>query len=482
MKPSELMKFQNKQIRVLHFTWIAFFISFFTWFNMAPLATTMVESVGWLTDDHLAALAIINVALTVPARIVVGMLLDKYGPRIVFSALLIIMAFPTFVFAFGNSWMQLFVSRLVLSGIGASFVIGIRIISEWFPPKKVGFAEGFYAGFGNFGSAAAAVLLPWIAIQIIGGDNGWRYAIAYTGVICLIYGIIYFFIVTDTPEGKKFLRSEKIAAMQVSSWSDLIQLIVWTIPLVGVLGLLAWRLKNLNFIPQNTLYVIYVVLLIVLTYQIIQILRVNIPLLRSKETKSGGYRFKNVAALNTTYFANFGAELAIVSMLPTFFLTTFSLTPTTAGLIASSFAFVNLFARPLGGWISDHVRSRKLIMLSYMLGISIGLLGMAFINSSWPIVLAVTITVLTSMFIQGAEGATFAVIPFIKRKMTGQISGMAGAYGNVGAVVYLTLLTFVTPRQFFIILSVGALLSFLYCMFALEEPKDSHGDEYSAET
>ena len=60
----ELLDFGKERIRVLHFTWIAFFITFYVWFNMAPLATTMLKNVGWLTREHLKVLAISNVALT----------------------------------------------------------------------------------------------------------------------------------------------------------------------------------------------------------------------------------------------------------------------------------------------------------------------------------------------------------------------------------------------------------------------------------
>ncbi|MDG5789161.1 MFS transporter [Evansella sp. AB-P1] len=478
MSVKELFQFKNQRTKTLHLTWAAFFVSFFAWFNMAPLAGSMVESVGWLTNDHIAALAILNVALTIPARIIIGMVLDKYGPRRVFSILLVVMAIPTFMFAFGNTWMQLFISRLLLSSIGASFVVGIRMVSEWFPPKNVGFAEGFYAGWGNFGSAVAAIVLPWMAITLFGGDDGWRYAIAFSGVACVIYGVIYWFSVSDTPEGKTYTKPRKIAAMEVSSYKDMIQLILWTIPLVGALGLLSWRLQNLNFLSINAMYSIFIILFITLIYQIIQILRVNMPILRKGVPEDDKYKFKNVAALNTTYFANFGAELAIVSMLPLFFLTTFDLSVTAAGLIASSFAFVNLFARPLGGWFSDRMKNRKKVMLIYMFGIGIGLIGMGMIDSGWPVALAIAITVLTSIFIQGAEGATFAVIPLIKKRITGQISGMAGAYGNVGAVVYLTIFTLVTPQTFFFILAAGALGSFLFCWIFMDEPRGAHSEEY----
>ena len=117
-------------------------------------------------------------------------------------------------------------------------------------------------------------------------------------------------------------------------------------------------------------------------------------------------------------------------------------------------------------------------MTIYMIGIAIGFLAMGLISSAWPIVLATIITIACSMFVQGAEGATFGVIPMIKRRITGQIAGMAGAYGNVGAVFYLFLYTFVTPSQFFFIIAGGAFVSFLTCLILLKEPEGSFAEEY----
>ncbi len=117
-------------------------------------------------------------------------------------------------------------------------------------------------------------------------------------------------------------------------------------------------------------------------------------------------------------------------------------------------------------------------MLAYMLGIAVGFFLMGLMNASWPLIVAVAITVACSMFVQGAEGATFGIIPSIKRRVTGQISGMAGAYGNVGAVCYLTLYTFVTPSQFFMVIAAGAFVSFGLCLLWLKEPEGAFSDEY----
>jgi MFS transporter, NNP family, nitrate/nitrite transporter len=210
----------------------------------------------------------------------------------------------------------------------------------------------------------------------------------------------------------------------------------------------------------------------------VQILRVNLPILKKGVPHDDRYPFRSVAALNATYFANFGAELAVVSMLPMFFELTWSISATAAGLIAASFAFMNLFARPMGGLVSDRFGNRRFVMLAYMFGIGIGFVLMGLLDSNWPLAVAIVVTMFCSFFVQGAEGATFGIIPSIKRRVTGQISGMAGAYGNVGAVFYLFIYTFVTPSQFFFIIGAGAFVSWLICLAWLKEPEGGFGEEY----
>lgn len=514
----KLFDFSKEPIRVLHFTWIAFFLTFYVWFNMAPLATTMLDSIDWLTKSHIKVLMICNVALTIPARIVVGAMIDKYGPRRVFSGLMVIMGIPAIFFAFGNSFIQLMVARLILGSIGAGFVIGIKMVANWFPAKMVGRAEGLYAGWGNFGSAAAAGSLPFFTIHLMDkwlgfGDDSWRWTLFLNALICMIYGVIYWFLVKDNPPGKKQVMAKKTEPMMVTSYKDLIQYILWSFPLVGAMGVLAWKIQTVqivtdglshNLYSENVLYIIYGVLALLYVGHVIKTLQVNLPYLKAGVPEKDKYSWGSVAALNSTYFANFGAELAVVSMLPMFFESVFAplmndagekiMTAEMAGLVAGSFAFVNLVARPLGGLLSDMMSSRKRTMLIYMIGIAIGFFGMALIgkydavvegeqtivpmfDGMWWLVVSVIITIGCSFFVQGAEGATFAVIPMVNKKMTGQIAGMAGAYGNVGAVIYLVIFSLVDAKTFFYIVAAGAALSFIFCWLMLEEPKDAHGED-----
>lgn len=351
----------------------------------------------------------------------------------------------------------------------------------------VGRAEGFYAGWGNFGSAWAAMTLPWIANDLLGGEHGWRWALALNGFVSLGYGIAFLFLVKDMPEGKAFVGVKRTQPMLLSNKFDLWHYLLWSFPLMAAMGLLAWRASSVKIggpesepvLSHDMLWGIYIVLGLAFVAHVVKTLQVNLPHLKAGVPDDLKLHFNSVAALNTTYFANFGAELAVVSMLPAFFESTFTMTSTAAGLVASSFAFVNLFARPLGGLISDALPNRKGVMIIYMVGIALGFLGMAYINASWPVWIAVLLTIACSVFVQGAEGATFAIIPMINRRMTGQVAGMAGAYGNVGAVFYLVLLSLpgVDSKDFFLYLAAGAAISVVACWIFLKEPKGSHADE-----
>ena len=189
-----------------------------------------------LSDQEVAALLILNVALTIPARVVIGMLVDKLGPRLMFSLLLAVSGVLCIPFALATDYTGLALARFFLAIAGAGFVVGIRMIGEWFPAKETGLAQGIYAGFGNFGSAAAAVTLPSLALYF-GGDNGWRYALLVTGAIAIIYAGIYYLSVSNTPKGSTYFSPKKIGALEVTSRGDFVLYALMQAPLVLALAL-----------------------------------------------------------------------------------------------------------------------------------------------------------------------------------------------------------------------------------------------------
>ncbi|MCK5717664.1 MAG: MFS transporter [Thiomargarita sp.] len=485
-----LFDLKSERIRTLHFTWFAFFLSFYIWFNAAPLMVYIKDALG-LTSEQIKVLMILNVSLTIPARVAVGMLVDKLGPRILYSVLLSISGVLCILFAMTDSFQQMAMMRFLLGFVGAGFVIGIRMISEWFPHKQLGLAEGIYGGWGNFGSAGAAITLPTVAVIFmnifeLGPDEVWRYTLGISGVVAIIYSFIFYAAVRDTPKGSTYFKPNKTGAMEVTSPGDFVLYLVMNIPLYLALAVLTWKLglidassdgSKIPLLAETTTYMIYTFLFVVYMYQAYHVYRINKHIFTEPVPEIHRYKFKQVAILNLSYFCTFGSELAVVSMLPLFYYQMYNpqelstgMSIATASLIASSFAFVNLIARPVGGFFSDTF-GRKQALIILLGGLSIGYFLMSLITAEWWIPAAIAVTMFCSFFVMGGEGAVFSVVPLIKRRMTGQIAGMTGAFGNVGAVTFLTLFTFYDTSTFFLIIGATALVVMVIIALFFENPK-----------
>lgn len=464
-----LLDFKNGSVRTLHLAWLAFFMSFVLWFGHAPLLA-YIKAEFALGDDQIKALLILNVAITIPARILVGALVDKFGPKHIYSGLLALGGALCIAFAWAQDYTQLAITRFLLGFVGAGFVVGIRLVSEWFPARQVGLAEGLYAGWGKFGSALSSALLPLLATAV-GAQYGWRVALTVGGVLAIAYALVFFRQVHNTPQGSAYFKPKKSGALEVSSWSDLILYFVLTVPMYLALALLVWRLSpsNLGLLPELWCYVCYGLIAALATIQCRQIWRVNAEPLRVGVPEVQRYAFKQVAILSLSYAASFGSEIALMSMLPLFFMATFKLSAVQAGLMAAVFVVANLVGPAVGGLMSDRIGRRRALSIQ-LAGVVGGYVLMSQINSAWPLWLAVAATLLCSLFVQAGNGGVYAMLPLVKRRLTGQITGMVGAYGNVGSVVFLAVLTLVEPATFFLVIAGTALAVFGVVLF-LDEPK-----------
>jgi NNP family nitrate/nitrite transporter-like MFS transporter len=100
---------------------------------------------------------------------------------------------------------------------------------------------------------------------------------------------------------------------------------------------------------------------------------------------------------------------------------------------------MNLFARGLGGFISD-LCNRYIGMRGRIVAQTVMLLGegaMVLVFASTKTLAAAIVTlVIFSLFVQAAEGTSFGIVPYVDPPSTGSISGIVGAGGNVGAVCF----------------------------------------------
>jgi NNP family nitrate/nitrite transporter-like MFS transporter len=138
-----------------------------------------------------------------------------------------------------------------------------------------------------------------------------------------------------------------------------------------------------------------------------------------------------------TYAACFGVEVFIHNIAAIYYVDHFQLSLKAAGIAAGSFGLLALFARALGGWLSDKVAARRgldirsTLLFVLIAGEGIGLYWFAHAES---VALAVVAMLIFGLFTHMACGATYALVPFIDRKALGGVAGVIGAGGNVGAV------------------------------------------------
>lgn len=374
-----LLSFKAPYMRSFHITWMAFFLCFFGWFGVAPLMAVVREELH-LTKSQIGNIIISSVMITIFARLLIGWLCDRIGPRITYSLLLLFGSLPVMLIGLSYDYTSFLIFRLMIGVIGASFVITQYHTSVMFAPNVVGTANATSAGWGNLGGGVTQMVMPLIFGVFISfgflDAQAWRYSMVIPGIALFIMAFVYYFFTQDTPEG---------------NFSDL---------------------------------------------------KKNNPAFRAKTKESGGaflaaakdYR---VWGLFLIYGACFGVELTINNIAALYFKDHFTLDVKTAGLIAGLFGLMNIFARSLGGFAGDKAGIRwGLKGRVYFLFIVLFLEGLSLMLFSRISVLPLAIgsMVVFSLFVQMAEGATFSVVPFVNKKAVGTISGIVGAGGNAGAV------------------------------------------------
>jgi NNP family nitrate/nitrite transporter-like MFS transporter len=364
-------------MRAFHMSWFAFFLCFFAWFGIAPLMKVVREELQ-LTPAQVGNTIIASVAVTVLARLFIGWLCDRIGPRLAYTGLLLVGSLPVLGIALAQSYESFLFFRLAISIIGASFVITQYHTSVMFAPNCVGTANATTAGWGNLGGGVTQMLMPLIfaAVMALGIAEfwSWRISMLLAGALCMVTGIAYYRFTQDTPDGNyKDLRA-------------------------------AGKLPHAKHVKGSFL------------------------------TACKDLR---VWALFVIYGACFGIELTINNVAALYFTDYFELSLTTAGVVAGLFGLMNVFARTLGGIFGDKAGMRwglrgRVNWLFAALFCE-GIFLMLFSRMS-VLPMAIASLILFSLFVQMSEGATFSVVPFINKKCLGSVAGIVGAGGNAGAV------------------------------------------------
>jgi NNP family nitrate/nitrite transporter-like MFS transporter len=356
---------------------------FFAWFGIVPFMPDVVRDLS-LTPDQKWNSIILAVSGTVFARLLIGKLCDKYGPRLCYTWLLMLGAIPVVLCGLVQTPTQFLVCRLFIGFIGASFVITQVHTSLMFAPNIVGTANATSAGWGNLGGGANRLGMPIIAAAVVAfgvaEGEAWRYSMVIAGAVCFLMGIVYYFFTQDTPEGN--FKDLKAAGIKIEKKKD--------------------QVGFGTVLKDYRTWILFIV-----------------------------------------YAACFGIELTVYGTMDDYLQNTFQLERATAGNIVLSFALMNIFARTLGGFFGDKFGKLKglrgrVLFLAGILAVQ-GIMLMTF-STTTSIIVGIIFLILFSLSVQMAEGATFSVVPFINKKAIGSVSGIVGAGGNVGAFLAAMLL------------------------------------------
>ena len=373
----QLFSFSTIPMKTFHLTWFAFFLCFFGWFGIAPLMAVVREDLG-LSKEQIGNTIIASVAITVFARLAIGWLCDKIGPRRAYTWLLALGSIPVMTIGLADSYETFLLFRLAIGAIGASFVITQYHTSVMFAPNTVGTANATTAGWGNLGGGVTQMVMPlmFTGVMTFVADQalGWRVAMVFPGIALLATSLLYWKLTEDSPDGSyKNLRQDgKMAASSTVEGAFL---------------------KACTDHRVWTLFVIY--------------------------------------------GACFGVELTINNIAALYFHDYFGLGLAAAGAVAGLFGLMNIFARTMGGILGDKWGLRwGLRGRVWFLGGILFLEGLALMLFSQQTVLPIAIgtLILFSLCVQMSEGATYSVVPFINKKALGAVAGIVGAGGNAGAV------------------------------------------------
>jgi MFS transporter, NNP family, nitrate/nitrite transporter len=136
----------NRHRRAFHCSWVSFFCAFFIWFSITPLQSEIQTSLGLSATDLWTA-SIVGVGGTIFMRFLLGPLCDKYGSRILMSAVLCVAAIPTAMTGLVNSAAGLAVLRLFIGIAGGSFVMCQYWTTRFFTKDIVGTANAIVGGW-----------------------------------------------------------------------------------------------------------------------------------------------------------------------------------------------------------------------------------------------------------------------------------------------------------------------------------------------
>lgn len=171
---------RKQRLSILTLSTLGFTLMFAVWLMFGVLGIPIRKEFG-LSDvqlSWLSAVAILNGSIW---RLLAGILTDRYGGKVVFTAMLLFTAIPAYLVSQAGSFESLLLYAFLVGFAGNAFSVGIAWNAAWFPREQQGFALGVF-GAGNVGASVTKFIGPAIIASVpvsgyLGGliPGGWRF-------------------------------------------------------------------------------------------------------------------------------------------------------------------------------------------------------------------------------------------------------------------------------------------------------------------
>jgi NNP family nitrate/nitrite transporter-like MFS transporter len=391
-----------------------------------------------ITKQEIWISSILAIASSGLTRLITGPLNDKFGARWIMCTTLVMTGIPTGLAGlFVHSASALYWTRFAIGFAGSAFVSCQSWTSKMFAVEIAGTANALAAGWGNLGGGVAqivmgAVLYPLFR-KIYGGDSSdplveqqaselaWRTILVFPALMCFAMAFAVVRYSDDTPKGN-VARLRREGKLQPVSAIDSLRK-----------GASSW----------------------------------------------------NTWILFIHYGLCFGTEITMTQAVSLYFKEEFGQSTASSAAIASVIGLMDLFARGLGGLASDlsNVKAgmRGRLWTQAIILLLEGALMMAF-SRARTLVGAICGMILFSLFVQAAEGSTFAIVPYVDCSVTGSIAGIVGAGGNIGGICMSVMCLELEYRQAFLWMGAFAMMSsLLTCLLFVPGHRGLLGGEDSLE-
>ncbi|KAL0260685.1 hypothetical protein SLS55_004375 [Diplodia seriata] len=447
--------------RVFFFAWFGFMIAFWSWYAFPPLLSDIIKKDLGLSQAEIANSNIVALVATLIVRLIAGPACDRFGPRWTFAGCLVLGAVPTFLAGTVQNATGLMVLRFFVGILGGSFVPCQVWTTGFYDKNIVGTANSLTGGLGNMGGGITYFVMPGIYEALVSDGLrkhvAWRVAFVVPGVLITFTAIAMLLLTPDCPTGKwserqavadANLRSHSIGG-GVSGGG------VVDIPgsLTGIpakeqsgtqspIGSVSSTKKEGTILPSDHHFGDH-------EAQVSETQMLEAAKGEVVQKPSFGEAMKVLVSLQTLtlaagYFCSFGCELAVNSILGSFYAKNFpSLGLQERGNWAAMFGLLNGAFRPLGGLVADRAYAatggslwaKKALIHAYGVITGAFLVAIGVVNPHHEATMFGLIAGM-AFFLEGGNGLNFALVPHVHPHANGIVSGVTGAAGNLGGIVF----------------------------------------------